>query len=214
MIPNILDDQKQMWTLPVRVAKGQNLKPVLGVLAVTGALIASDPYSASSFRQSTSYRSFNHVFSNANSAAAIVAAPVGLWLYGKIRSDSETVNTAWLTGEALADSELLGLIMRVTDRRAKPSSFANRKANLSDNWLDSNVIDGSFPSGHAGGAFAVATVISRTYGKRHRWTPFVAYGLASAISFSRLTTGEHYPADVFLAAALGYSIGRFTVLRQ
>jgi membrane-associated phospholipid phosphatase len=59
----------------------------------------------------------------------------------------------------------------------------------------------------------VATVFARRY-RQHRWVPYVAYGLASVISFSRVTTGAHFPSDVFIGAALGYAIARFDVVRQ
>jgi membrane-associated phospholipid phosphatase len=42
--------------------------------------------------------------------------------------------------------------------------------------------------------------------------PFVAYGLARAISFSRITTSNHFPADVFFGGAMGFVIARYVVL--
>ena len=68
-------------------------------------------------------------------------------------------------------------------------------------------------SGHSIEAFAVATIIARRYGN-HRWVPYAAYGLASVVGFSRLTLNVHFLSDVFMGGALGYSISRFTVLRQ
>ena len=56
----------------------------------------------------------------------------------------------------------------------------------------------SFPSGHAMMAFSVATVFARRY-HDHRWVPYVAYAVAGAIVVSRVTTGAHFPADVFSA---------------
>jgi membrane-associated phospholipid phosphatase len=41
----------------------------------------------------------------------------------------------------------------------------------------------------------------------------LAYGVAAAISFSRLTTGAHFPSDVLFGAATGSAIARFDVLR-
>jgi len=63
------------------------------------------------------------------------------------------------------------------------------------------------------GAMAVATVIARRY-RSHRWVPFVAYGLAGAISFSRITRSDHFPADVFFGGAMGFVIARYAVLPQ
>jgi hypothetical protein len=63
-------------------------------------------------------------------------------------------------------------------------------------------------------AHAVATVISRRYGRHHRWIPILAYGTSAAIGFSRLTLSAHYTSDVFVGAVFGYSISRFAVLHD
>jgi membrane-associated phospholipid phosphatase len=62
-------------------------------------------------------------------------------------------------------------------------------------------------------SFSVATVFARRY-RQHRWVPYVAYGLAGVLSFSRVTTGAHFPSDVFIGAALGYAMARYDVVRQ
>ena len=69
------------------------------------------------------------------------------------------------------------------------------------------------PSGHTIAAFSIATVVARRY-RKHRWVPFVAYGLAGVVGFSRMTLSAHFASDVFMGASLGYSISRFAVLRQ
>ncbi len=54
--------------------------------------------------------------------------------------------------------------------------------------------------------------MANRYG-RHRWVPFAAYGMATAISLSRITTAAHWPSDVFLGGAIGYSVSKYVVLR-
>jgi membrane-associated phospholipid phosphatase len=71
--------------------------------------------------------------------------------------------------------------------------------------------DGGCYSIHAMGAMAVATVIARRH-HNHLWVPFVAYGMAGAMCFSRITTSNHFPADVFFGGAMGYVISRYAVL--
>src|SRR5208282_4597696 len=89
--------------------------------------------------------------------------------------------------------------------------------NFADTWFDDHTSvfrpNGSFPSGHTIAAFSVATVIARRYGN-HKWVPYVAYGTATLIGFSRVTLSAHFTSDVFAGAVLGYSISRFTVLQQ
>jgi membrane-associated phospholipid phosphatase len=41
----------------------------------------------------------------------------------------------------------------------------------------------------------------------------VSYGFATVISLSRITTIAHWPSDVFLGAAIGYSVSKYEVLR-
>lgn len=216
ILPNIGNDQKEIWTFPVRLVRGKYLLPTLGVLAVTGALIAADPHDSSYFRRTTSFSGFNSALNGTATSIGIALVPISLYAVGFARSDSKAKGTAWLAGEAVADSEIVSYVFKSIDRRLKPAGF-DRQANLSDNWFDAHGsplgANGSFPSGHTVAAFSVATIVTRRYGN-HRWVPFVAYGLATAVGFSRITTSAHYPSDVFLGAVLGYTISRFVVLRQ
>ena len=62
--------------------------------------------------------------------------------------------------------------------------------------------DPSFPSGHAATSFAAATLLT-TFAPR--WTPAWLV-LASAIAFSRVYVGVHYPLDVIGGAVLGTAV--------
>jgi hypothetical protein len=108
---------------------------------------------------------------------------------------------------------------RKTSRLAAFGEYVHR--NYRDTWFDSGGSwirgNGSVASGHTIAAFPVATIVARRYGNRQygkRWVPYVSHGLASVVEFSRLTLSSHFTSDVFMGAALGYSISRFTVLRQ
>jgi len=134
---------------------------------------------------------------------------------GHFRHDSYAEQTALLAGEAYADSAIVDVLMKAATRRLRPSDISP-SGNFSDTFFESHVSPSgtstSFPSGHAAAAFSIATVFADRY-RRHRWVPWVAYGVASAISFSRVTTQSHFPSDVFLGAALGFTITEFAVLR-
>ncbi len=63
----------------------------------------------------------------------------------------------------------------------------------------------SFPSGHASGTFATATVLQRRYG----WKVGIpAYGIAAYVAASRLSENKHYLSDVIFGAAIGIMGGR------
>lgn len=57
----------------------------------------------------------------------------------------------------------------------------------------------SFPSGHTGASFAVATVLAKRF-------PIVAplcIGIAAFVTLSRVLRGSHFPTDVLMGAILG-----------
>jgi len=142
------------------------------------------------------------------------AVPASLLAAGYIGRDSYSRNTALLAGEAVADSEMLAVVIKTLDRRKRPENF-QPQGNFADSWFEtkSSLGRGSFPSGHTIAAFSIATVIARRYGK-HRWVPYLAYAAAGTVAFSRLTASAHFPSDVFAGGVLGYSISRFIVLRH
>lgn len=64
--------------------------------------------------------------------------------------------------------------------------------------------DRSFPSGHASGAFAIATVAEVFHGPLYG---VPAYLLASAIALSRIDSNKHFASDTVAGAVLGTLIG-------
>jgi membrane-associated phospholipid phosphatase len=215
IIPDIAADQKRVWTFPLHIFEHNNWMPVMGVLAATSGLVALDPVDTPPFRRSlTAFHGFNNALSGRNTILITAAVPVSFLAVGLLRRDSFSQQTALLAGEAVADAEILTLVMKAVDRRAYPANIPTH-GNFADSWFDNKngFGHGSFPSGHTVAAFSVATVIARRYGN-HRWVPYVAYGAAAVVGFSRLTLAAHFPSDVFMGAALGYSITRFVVLRR
>lgn len=59
----------------------------------------------------------------------------------------------------------------------------------------------SFPSGHTSLAFQTATTLSIEYPKWYVIVP--SYAWASAVGYSRIHLGEHYPSDVLAGALIG-----------
>jgi membrane-associated phospholipid phosphatase len=216
IVPNLASDQKRIWLFPVGLATGRHWKPALAVVAVTAGLIALDPTDTPYFRRTTTFQGFNKVASSRNTDLAIGLLPGSWYAVGLMRRDSYAQQTALFAGEAILDSEIVAVVMKDIDRRLRPAAVPPN-GDFSDTWFrdHSSLLrgTGSFPSGHSIAAFSVATVFARRY-SRHRWVPWVAYGAAGFIGFSRLTLSAHFPSDVFMGAALGYSISRFGVLRQ
>jgi membrane-associated phospholipid phosphatase len=220
VLPRLVEDQKRIWSFPVTAARGKGWKPALGIIGAAAALIALDPvdtpyFQRTSFQQSPTVHSFNHVLAGTNTALLIAAVPVAFYAAGLIRKDSYASQTALLAGEAVVNAEIVAMIVKDVDRRLRPNEIGPN-GDFSDSWFRTKNRSiggfGSFPSGHAAAAFAVATVFAERY-RDHRWVPWVAYGLAGVIGFSRVSSQAHFPSDVFLGAALGFSTSHFVVLR-
>lgn len=213
----ILGDQKEVWLFPIHLAKGEHWLPMLGIAGTTGGLIAADPHIMFHLRNHTAaFDEFGEIFSSANTAAVTALVPATFYFYGLVRKSSYSEQTALRTGEAVLDSEIPAVAMKLVTRRLRPNAVSP-SGDFTDTFFKSPAAlinkGGSFPSGHAAAIFSVATVVAERY-RRHRWVPWVAYGLAATISFSRVPTFAHFPSDVFLGAALGYTIARFDVLRD
>ena len=63
----------------------------------------------------------------------------------------------------------------------------------------------SFPSGHASGTFAAATVVQRHFGLKGA---IPAYTAAVLITGARMQANSHYPTDLIMGAAVGILSGR------
>lgn len=216
LLPNLINDQERIWLFPARLAQGHHWIPTVAILGTTAGLVALDPTESAYFRRTTTYHGFNNIFTGNATQIGLIAAPVSLYLIGSIRKDSKMRGTALLAGEAFADAEILATVLKDATRRVRPSGIP-AGGNFSDTWFESGGSplrgNGGFPSGHTIAAFSVATVIARRYGN-HRWVPYAAYGMAALVGFSRLSLSAHFLSDVLMGGALGYSISRFTVLRQ
>src|SRR5262249_41476978 len=121
LVPNILNDQKQMWTAPVRAFRNKKtLVPMLGIAAITAGLVAADGVDTGYFRRTSSFHGFNSVFSSNTTAIGTVVVPAAFYVAGLIRQDSYAKKTALLAGEAVADAEILTTVLKGLDRRARP----------------------------------------------------------------------------------------------
>lgn len=215
MVPNILHDQKPIWTFPAKVARGRHWKPTAAFILATGGLVLLDPHDAPYFRRTNTFAGFNRDISGTNAALGTIIFPLSFYAVGLARHDSYATHTALLSGEAVADAEILTTVMKDIDRRLRPSDIPPN-GDFTHTWFKSPGSplrgDGSFPSGHMIAAFSIATIFADRY-RNHRWAPWVAYGLAGLVGFSRITLQSHFPSDVFAGAFLGYTISHYVVLR-
>jgi len=214
IVPDVLHDQRPIWTFPAQLARGEHWEPTLGIAAIFGGLVALDPHDSPYFRNNSSFSTFNRRVNGTNAAIGIGLVPASFYAVGLVRKDSYTTHTSLLAGESVVDAGILTWVLKNATGRLRPNAIPTG-GNYSDTWFKTYHpilrADTSFPSAHTIAAFSVATVFARRYGS-HRWVPWVAYGAATLVGFSRITLQAHFPSDVFAGAAFGYIISRFVVM--
>jgi hypothetical protein len=209
---DILEDQTTVVRYSLQVARGHHWQPVLAVAGATAGLVALDPHDTPPFRRTTMFHGFNTLASGRNTGVAMALVPAAFYVVSAKRGDSYGKQTMFLAAQAVADAQIMTFAMKMIDRRIRPSDVGD--GSYADTWFRAGVFDGkSFPSGHTMTAFALADVFAERY-KGHRWVPWVAYGLAGVVGFSRLTLQSHFPSDVFAGGVLGVVIPHDLVLRK
>ena len=213
---NVLHDQKPIWTFPGKAVRGKHWKPILAVALGTAGLVVLDPYIEPYFHNRSRFSGYNTgPLRGRNTTLAETLTPVAFYVAGLAKHSTHARNTGLLAAEGLVGAQIVSFVMKQAAGRSKPSDIPP-DGNLRDTWFKYKgglTNGGSFPSGHAASAFAVATVIAERY-REHRWIPWVAYGAATFLSLSRLPAQAHFPSDIFIGAAMGYSISHFVVLRK
>ncbi|HZP68122.1 MAG TPA: phosphatase PAP2 family protein [Rudaea sp.] len=128
---------------------------------------------------------------------------VGFYAYGAFANDYEAKATA-LDGfsasviASLATSAIKGIV-----GRARPNT------GLGPHHFSPFRGDYSFPSGHATGAFAFASVIAAHYDSP--WVDATAYGVASLVGIARIRLDAHWTSDVIAGGLIGGLIGHHLV---
>lgn len=216
-LPDVLYDQKKIWLSPRYLGEGRSWIPLSIVAVGTAGLLVADPHAMPYFRaHQRNLDDVNDVFDVWITSGEVAAVPVGLFAAGAIRGDDYQKTTALLAARGYADTEILEFATKLVTRRERPSQVPPGE-NFNHTFFKSQVVSlsgSSFPSGHAAGAFCIASIVSTRYYRKHHWVPYLLYGMATTISFSRITTLGHYPSDVFAGAAMGFAVSRLQVMHQ
>jgi membrane-associated phospholipid phosphatase len=130
------------------------------------------------------------------------AAAGGIFVTGLITHNEHAVDTGIRSAEASVDSVILYASLKAILARQRPYTGGGEGKFFSGNWTG-----GSFPSGHATLAWTLASVMAHEY---PNWPMrLLMYGVATAVSTTRVTGGVHFPADVFSGSVIGYGVGTY-----
>lgn len=131
-----------------------------------------------------------------NSASPLAyGVPALLLTYGFLEKDSLTKQKAIYIGTTVFKATIINVALKFTFNRTRPFDtypFIEKVTNGGSP---------SFPSGHTSDAFSLATSVSLAYRKWYIVVPSFVW--ASAVGYSRLAFGVHYPSDVLMGAIVG-----------
>ena len=169
------------------------------VVGATGILIANDESVA--HQVSPSWHSTSINISDAG-VYGLGATAGGIFITGLITHNEHATDTGIRSAEASVDSVILYAALKAVLARQRPYTGAGEGKFFSGNWTA-----GSFPSGHATLAWTLATVMAREY---PNWPMrLLMYGVATAVSTTRVTGGVHFPSDVFAGSVIGFGVGTY-----
>ncbi len=200
LLKNIVRDQKTMWTSPARI-RYEDMNWLVPVAGITTASLFADTGLSQALKPSSSAVTKSNTFSNYG-LAAFGGLSGGMYLWGTMMHDDHQRETGLLSGEAGLDAVGITSVLQYAFGRQRPTD-GNGGGGF---WQHGT----SFPSDHSTAAWAVASVIAHEY--PGTLTKLLVYGLASAVSLSRVTGQDHFPTDVLIGAGIGWFAGRHVFL--
>ena len=193
---HLVSDQKQFWTAPTRLHM-RDLRWAVPVTGATGLLIASDSWLSKQLPSNPTDLGRSRHFSD-YALLSLAGTSVGAFAWGHVTGNDLLSETGLLSGEAAVNGTAVDYLFKTIAQRPRP---------LADNGNGKFFQGGtSFPSEHSALAWSVASVLAHEY--PGPLTQIMAYGLASAVTLTRMTSKQHFSSDVVIGSALGWYFGR------
>jgi len=193
-VKHIVTDQKEFWTSPARF-RTKDLKWILPGAGITAAFIASDSWWAKQVNPAHMQTSL-HI--SDYGTYSLIGLGGASFLFGHMTHNDHLQEAGLLSGEAAINSTAVAYLFKETTQRQRPL-----EGNGNGDFFNAGL---SFPSEHSAIAWSIASVWAHEY---PGWLSQVAaYGLASAITITRVTAQQHFPSDVVVGSALGWYFGR------
>jgi membrane-associated phospholipid phosphatase len=191
---HLAHDQEQFWTAPFHLHR-EDAKLLVPFAAFTGGLIAGDGWisrqiSTSQINRSKSISDY--------ATYSFLGAAGASYLWGHFTRNDHLRETGLLASEAALNSAAVAYLFKTVTERPRPL----------DGTGNGTFFQGgsSFPSEHSAIAWSVASVIAHEY--PGTLTKIAAYGLASAVTVTRVTGKQHFSSDVVVGSFLGWYFAR------
>jgi membrane-associated phospholipid phosphatase len=198
----LTSDAQYIATAPLRWDRATWTKATLAAAVVSAALLVDKG-------------ARNDVAENSSTESQAIADAIGplgaeyswgilgaFYLSGRYLHDERSASIArdGLASSLIAAGAITPLL-KLASGRSRPSQ--------TDGTFNIGTGGASFPSGHTTQAFALASVIASHY--ESPWVKATAYGLASAVGWSRIENNAHFTSDVVAGAIIGTIVGRTIV---
>lgn len=194
---DFIKDQRDIWTSPLRL-KRKDYKWILPATGFLTVLIDNDVNIYRGVAVSDSRAKSSSTFSDAG-VGVLGASAASLYMFGRLRSNDRAREAGILSAESAMNGLAVGYALKWSLRRNRPEV-----GNFRGDFFQAN--GDSFPSEHAIVAWSIASTLAREY--PGTLTKIGVYGIASGISIARILGKQHFPADVVVGSAIGWSIGR------
>ena len=202
-----LNDEAYIWSSPFRGRSYSSRafsKYVLPFTLVTGALIATDQRTSEVLPNTRDQAIWSRRVSQVGASYTLAGIGATMYLIGKGTGNKKARETGILGIEAIAHSQIVTQVLKAATQRTRPLDSKENGTGGTAFWRGGD----SFPSGHASGSFALATIFAYEYGHDHPWVPYASYGLASIVAASRASGQKHWVSDLFVGSTIGFLIGR------
>src|SRR5262249_28456534 len=152
---------------------------------------ATDSRSSTALPNTVDQVSISKDVSNLGAVYTALPVTIGMYVGGAIAHNAKARETGVLSGEAIVDTLIDTGVLKAVFRRPRPFEDSGKGTFFTGG--------SSFPSGHAAESWALASVVAHEYNE-NIYYPVAAYGLASLVSFSRLSGQQHFASDIFFGA--------------
>jgi hypothetical protein len=195
-VKHVVTDQEQFWTAPLRW-RTKDLQWIAPFAGMTGAFIATDSWVTKQVPDAPSQLTRSLHISD-YSTYSMIGVGGGAFILGRMTNNDHMQEAGLLSGEAAINSTAVAYLFKEITQRQRP---------LDGNGHGDFFRGGSsFPSEHSALAWSIASVWAHEY--PGTLSQIAAYGMASAVTVTRVTARQHFPTDAVIGSVLGWYFGR------
>lgn len=202
---HVVQDQRQFWTAPTRLHK-RDLKWIIPAAGATASLIAADSWISKQIPNRPTQISRSVTISDYG-AYSLIGAGGGAFVVGHLSHNDHLGETGLLASEAAINATGVAYILKFATGRQRPYSGTGEESGEGEFFTRTPASGSSmsFPSEHSAIAWSIASVVAHEY--PGPLTKFLAYGLATTVSLTRVTAQQHFPSDAIIGSVLGWYFG-------